>query len=770
MCIASLVSPAASLTASPAVRRGSSNVRQGKLLACLLLFCIGLPAMLGADELPDLPEGIASFGAAVAGDDLYVFGGHVGKTHQHSVENLSHRFLRLDLAQPQNGWVALGDVQGLQGLPLVSDGRRVCRVGGLEARNDQQEAEEDLHSLAAVACFDPSSGRWQELPPLPQPRSSHDAVWMGGKIYVLGGWQLRGAGNESVWQNTMAILDMSSSDMSQSDRSPGSTAWRLVPQPFERRALAVAAAGGKIYAFGGLGRDGTSRRVDIYDPATETWSVGPELPEMADKRMKGFGVSAFGVGERVYLSGADGAVHALEAQGDWRHHVGQLQGPRFFHRLLHHGDHLLFVGGAAKSGHLADIEVLPLAKLQEAGAETNASASIAASTSTKASNWPGFRGAGDGHLRHAEMPLVWSRDDNVAWRAPLPGYGQSAPVIWQDQVFVTSVEGPEKETLILSSFDLVSGEVRWRRRFAASRHLPFSDMVSRGAPTPTVDAERLVAFWESGDLIAVDHRGETLWRRSLMDDYGDFAGNHGVASSPVLASGLAVVQVSHDGPSYFLAVDQSTGQTRWRVERPEGVAWTTPSVVTEGASQVLISSAAGRVEALDAATGERIWGLEGIEKNHVPSAVVDGNLVVVASSEPGQSLALRRGQRGELGPESIVWRAEGVTSGFASPVVSGDCVLFVNKAGSAHCLDRTSGAEHWRRRLAEASWASPVAVGERVYFFGKTGQTTVLDVSAGGSEVVAENELPGDDVVYGVAATAGAWVIRYGQEVVRIGE
>lgn len=741
------------------------SVPRNRQLVFLLLLVLWLPVGLGAEELPELPEGIASFGAAVAADQLYVFGGHVGKTHQHSVENLSHRFLRLDLTQPGDGWKTLGEVDGLQGLPLVSDGKRVCRVGGLEARNHQQDAEEDLHSLADAACFDPTSGRWQELPPLPQPRSSHDAVWVDDKLYVLGGWQLRGAGNESVWQDSMAVLEMSASH---GIDTAASLAWKMVPQPFERRALAVAAAGGKIYAFGGLGRDGTSRRVDIYDPATGAWSLGPELPEMAEKRMKGFGVSAFGVGDRVYLSGADGVVHALDAGGDWHPRIGKLATPRFFHRLLHHDDRLLFIGGAAKSGHLADVEVLPLGSLQLPPGEALA---VPVEATAETPPWPGFRGSGNGQMGgESAMPLHWSPDDNVAWRVPVPGYGQSAPVIWQGQVFVTSVEGPEKETLILSCLDLATGEVRWRRRFEASRRLESSDMVSRGAPTPTTDGERLVAFWESGDLIAVDHHGETLWRRSLMDDYGEFAGNHGVASSPVLVGDMAVVQISHAGPSYFLAVDLASGKTRWRVERPEGVAWTTPTVVDAATSPVLISSAAGRVEALDGTTGERLWKLGGIEKNHVPSAVVDGDLVVVASSEPGHSLALRRGQRGELGAASIVWRAEGVTSGFGSPVVSGECVLFVNKAGSVHCLDRTTGDEHWRRRLSEASWASPVAVGERVYFFGKTGQTTVLDVTPEAPQVVAENSLPGEDVVYGVAATAGAWVIRYGQEVVRIGE
>ncbi|MEM8995443.1 MAG: hypothetical protein AAGF23_11710, partial [Acidobacteriota bacterium] len=77
------------------------------------LLASGSPA---SAEIPDLDKGIASFGGAVAGDVLYVYGGHIGGVHKHSSQNLSHRFQRLDLNDPK-GWEDIGDnVQGLQGL------------------------------------------------------------------------------------------------------------------------------------------------------------------------------------------------------------------------------------------------------------------------------------------------------------------------------------------------------------------------------------------------------------------------------------------------------------------------------------------------------------------------------------------------------------------------------------------------------------------------------------------------------------------------------
>lgn len=736
----------------------SGRALSGLVLALALALAVTLFAPVAESvaaerPIPPLPVQIASFGAAIAGDGLYVYGGHVGGTHKHSVENLSDGFFHLDLSHPERGWTDLGKVRPLQGLAMVAAGSRVCRIGGLDARNATAEEDEDLHSVTDVECFDRDDGTWTKLPPLPRGRSSHDAVAHQGKIYVVGGWQLRGKGEESVWHDTIEVLDL------ESERP----AWRSIPQSFERRALSVAALGDRIYAFGGLGSEGPSLQMNAFDLVTETWSEATALPEIGGA-MRGFGVSAFAAGDRVFLSDGEGKIHAYVPETGWLEDVGSLSEARFFHRLLPWRDYLFFVAGAGREAHLDTVEVVATAALTVPAASRSAEV-------VSDAKWPGFRGGGNGHAEAEDAVLEWSDGANVLWRVDLPGYGQSAPVVWNRQVFLTSVEGPEKETLILSSLDVETGEVRWRRRFQASQKIESSEMVSRGAPTPVVDSETVFAFWESGDLVALDHEGETLWHRSLTAEYGDFLGNHGVASSPVLAGGHLIVQATHDGPSFYLAVDRRTGANVWKVDRPAGVSWTTPIPIDLDGEPYVIASAGSRVEAIHAVTGERAWLFEAIEKNHVPSIAVDGEVVFVPSSAAGQSVALpREVAPGEIPESAIAWRAEGASSGFGSPLIQAGCVLLSNKAGVLSCLDKGSGEERWQHRMAEAVWASPISVGERVYFFGKKGTTTVLRVRADGPpEVLAENQLETDETVYGAAAAAESFVIRSGSEVVRVG-
>ena len=147
---------------------------------------------------------VNSFGGAVLGEWLYIYGGHVGKTHSYSEDTTSKHFRRLNL-RDRTTWEELPIQQDLQGLALVSDGKALYRVGGMVARNMTGE-DHDLHSVAEFARFDPESKTWTALAPLPEPRSTHDAIVVGRTLYVAGGWHMKGETEESVFLDSAARL------------------------------------------------------------------------------------------------------------------------------------------------------------------------------------------------------------------------------------------------------------------------------------------------------------------------------------------------------------------------------------------------------------------------------------------------------------------------------------------------------------------------------------------------------------------------------------
>ena len=317
------------------------------------------PSSAAANAAPFalLPEAVNSFGGAVLGDWLYVYSGHAGDTHKYDNNTTSKHFRRLNLKDRQT-WEELPCGPPLQGLTLVvgrrsalSDRRHVRSSGAWKARRS------DLRWRIL-----PGSIRSQKpgptLPALPTPRSTHDAVVSGGKIYVVGGWAMHGGDSvNSEWLEDALVFDLSQKD----------GRWeKLEAPPFQRRALAVAAIKGKVYVLGGLEEDGNVvKSVEIYDPAKKAWTHGPELP---GSKLQGFAPSAFGIGEKLYVSGADGLLHKLSEAGDRWEVAGKFAVPRLTHRLLPGiaGD-LLAVGGNFAGSPVRFIESINVAGARAEG-------------------------------------------------------------------------------------------------------------------------------------------------------------------------------------------------------------------------------------------------------------------------------------------------------------------------------------------------------------------------------------------------------------------
>jgi hypothetical protein len=75
----------------------------------------------------------------------------------------------------------------------------------------------------------------------------------------------------------------------------------------------------------------------------------------------------------------------------------------------------------------------------------------------------------------------------------------------------------------------------------------------------------------------------------------------------------------------------------------------------------------------------------------------------------------------------------------------------------------------WTERLEGSCWASPIGVADRVYFFGRDGVTTVVK-SGPAFEQLAQNRLTIEGRVYGVAVVPGAFIIRTGGKLIRVGQ
>ncbi len=289
------------------------------------------------------PRPTTSFGAVVIDGWLYKLGGYFGKAHVYERERQSGDFYRISMADPSRVEI-LTSPGRMQSVALVEHEGDPIRIGGMTILNGTGE-QHDLASLEAVERFDASSNRWEPLPPLPEPRSSHDATVLEGVLYVFGGWRLGGhESDSSTWFDHGLALDLNALEPE----------WRAVAQPFQRRALVAWAHGDRVFVAGGIDSEGEiSSAVHAFDPATSEWTALPDFPE------SGFGIGLTSLGEELVACGMDGGVFRMQPDEDAWRPAGELLFTRFFHRLLPDPDGgVIALGGTSREGRPAEIERL----------------------------------------------------------------------------------------------------------------------------------------------------------------------------------------------------------------------------------------------------------------------------------------------------------------------------------------------------------------------------------------------------------------------------
>ena len=184
-----------------------------------------------------------------------------------------------------------------------------------------------------------------------------------------------------------------------------------------------------------------------------------------------------------------------------------------------------------------------------------------------AENWPQWRGpALNGTSAEKDLPLRWSKTENITWALDLPAWSGSTPIVWGDRVFLNVAEDLKQrdgDNLFLWCVDRNRGAVLWKRSLGGGNHREQKQNMS--SPSPVTDGRSVWAMTGTGVVKAFDFEGKELWMRDIQKDYGRFGLNWGYGSSPLLHDDALIVQVLHgmktSDPSYLLRIDKASGYT-----------------------------------------------------------------------------------------------------------------------------------------------------------------------------------------------------------------
>lgn len=389
---------------------------------------------------------------------------------------------------------------------------------------------------------------------------------------------------------------------------------------------------------------------------------------------------------------------------------------------------------------------------------------LAALSAASAEQWPGWRGpTGDGISREPHLPTAWSEQtENIRWKVEIPGQGYSSPIVWNDAIFLTTCI-QETGDRILLRLDRETGREVWRKTVVTAPLETLHKLNSHASGTPATDGETVyVAFLEVGaeeiDAPNVGTPRPVKPGRMVVAAYGfdgtlkwivrpgQFISVHGFCSCPVLYRNLVILNGDHDGDSYLVALDKSTGEIVWKTPRNHKTrSYVTPLIREVDGKDQLVLSGSRAVAGFDPQTGTLLWEIDGPTEQFVASLVHDGSQFYLAAGFPTYHvMKVRPNGTGNVTDTHVSWHVTDAKCYVPSPVLVDDLLLVADDNGIGNCFDTATGERLWRERLGRHFSASLLTANGLVYFLADDGKMTVLKPTRSGAEILAENVLDGD--------------------------
>ncbi len=371
-----------------------------------------------------------------------------------------------------------------------------------------------------------------------------------------------------------------------------------------------------------------------------------------------------------------------------------------------------------------------------------------------AADWPQFRGPDNRSITdETGLPVEWAAED-AQWSIELPGRCVSGPVVAQGRVVTTSSSGLQNDRLHVYCVDQASGKLLWQRNLWATGRTFCHPLTSMAAPTPATDGKRVYVLFASNDLVCLDLEGNVLWMRALGLEHPLTFDDRGLGSSPLLLSGMLVLQLECQGDSFCMGIECESGSTYWNRTLPSKVNWLSPAIMRVGDRPLALVQTSDKLLVMEPRSGEV-----------VASYPTPGTAIASPVSHEGKVFMPSKGLTAlqyEDGADELelLWQEERLGAQTSSPVV-GDGKLFVIRSPNLlACGDLQTGKELWKIRLSgKQYWATPILAGSHLYVVSAEGLVQVVDVEGEEPKLVAKNDMQ-EEMLGSPAVSDGAIYLR----------
>lgn len=322
---------------------------------------------------------------------------------------------------------------------------------------------------------------------------------------------------------------------------------------------------------------------------------------------------------------------------------------------------------------------------------------IPATIYAQSTDWSQWRGPNrDGKAPVASLPQSWPKTLKEQWKVTV-GVGHASPVVSDGKIYVFARQGEEEVLLCL---DAVTGKQIWKSGNPIAYQMNPAAVGHGKGPksTPVVSNGNVYTFGITGVLSAHDARtGELKWRRDFAANFPATSPLYGTAMSPLVEDGLVIVHVGGPDKGALRAFDVGRGAIKWS-NNTDGPAYASPIVATLAGVRQVVSFMQKDLVGVDIANGKLLWRVpakSGYDTNSV-TPLLYKDMLIVAREDQGLT-AFRLVKRGaELTPEEV-WSNKQVELYMNTPAIEGNQLtgLSVRNKGQFFSIEADTGKTLW---------------------------------------------------------------------------
>lgn len=283
----------------------------------------------------------------------------------------------------------------------------------------------------------------------------------------------------------------------------------------------------------------------------------------------------------------------------------------------------------------------------------------------------------------------------------------------------------------------------WRKSYAAPfRKNQYATEMGMGPhATPLIAGGRIYTLGIMGVLSCHQaSNGELLWRKDFSKSIDTANLFTGTAMSPLLDSGLLIVQLGDDRKGSLIAYDPATGGQKWIWEN-DGASYTSPVIAEIGGVRQVITLTKTQAVGVSVREGKLLWSVEFKDQwnENIVTPVVAGSRVIFSGVRKG-TFAVAVKSTGGTWSAKTLWQNAEYTMYMSSPVLDGNHLYgMTNKRkGQVFCMDVETGKVLWTTPGREGMNVSLVSAGPFLFTLNESGDLKIARRGASRFDVVAE--------------------------------